>query len=179
MRLDLPTVMTMESFVIACAGIVLLYAWSQHKTTPAIGLWGAANLFCAGGILSLMLGLTLRQPVWSILAGSLLVLAPALMWKAARSFDAKPTPLLLTFLGPAVMGFASLVPGLREITGSLGSPLVPCISWLRRSPYGSAAAIGWRRGVHSSFCQSCMPRSCWSGLIARSMASRGRTKSHQ
>jgi diguanylate cyclase (GGDEF)-like protein len=120
MRLDLPTVMTMESFVIACAGIVLLYAWSQHKTTPAIGLWGAANLFCAGGILSLMLGLTLRQPVWSILAGSLLVLAPALMWKAARSFDAKPTPLLLTFLGPAVMGFASLVPGLREITGSLG-----------------------------------------------------------
>jgi diguanylate cyclase (GGDEF)-like protein len=120
MQFDLPTVMAMESFVIACSGMMLLVAWLQNKEETAIGLWGVANLFCASGILSLMLGMTMRQPAWIILAGSLLVLEPASMLRAARSFDAKPTPLFLTFLGPVIMGIASFVPGLRGITGSLG-----------------------------------------------------------
>ncbi len=119
MDLHLPTLMTMESFVPACAGAVLLVAWSQNRKISALALWGLANIIAAGGVFSLMLGSALHQPVWSILGGSLLVVAPGLMWKAARTFDAKPAPLVLALLGTVIVGLASGVPGLRAVVGSL------------------------------------------------------------
>ena len=119
MDFHLPTLMTMESFVAACAGAVLLVAWSQNRKISALALWGLANIVAAAGVFSLMLGSALHQPVWSILGGSLLVLAPGLMWKAARTFDAKPAPLVLALFGTVVVGLASGVPGLRAVAGSL------------------------------------------------------------
>src|ERR1700678_242191 len=72
MNLDLPTLMVMQSFVLACAGAVLFFAWLQNRIVSALALWGFANVSAAGGILSLMLGFTLHQPVWLGLGGSLL-----------------------------------------------------------------------------------------------------------
>ena len=51
--------------------------------------------------------------------GILLPLQASLIWKAARTIDAKPAPLVLTVLGPGVMGLAGGVPGLQSATGSL------------------------------------------------------------
>jgi len=110
----------MGSFVTACAGAALLLAWAQNRKVSALALWGLANIVVAAGIFSLMLGSALHQPVWSMLGGSLLVLAPGLMWKAARTFDAKPAPLALALLGPVAVGLANGVPGMRDIAGSLG-----------------------------------------------------------
>jgi diguanylate cyclase (GGDEF)-like protein len=114
MQLDLPTLMVMQSFAMACAGTVLLVAWSQNRKVATVGLWGLANVIAGGGILSLMLGLTLRQPVCSILGGVLMPLHAGLMWKAARTIDAKPAPLVLALLGAAVVGLANVVPLLQR-----------------------------------------------------------------
>jgi hypothetical protein len=119
MHLDLLTLVAMGSFVAACAGVVLLVAWWQNRKTLALLLWGLANIVTASGIASLMLASALQQPAWWRLGGSLLALAPGLMWKAARSFDAKPAPLVFAFLGAVVVGLASSVAGTRAVGESL------------------------------------------------------------
>jgi hypothetical protein len=119
MHLDVLTLVAMGSFVTACAGTVLLVAWSQNRNTSVLALWGLANIVSALGIASLMLASAFGQPTWSLLGASLLALAPGLIWKAARSFDAKPAPVIFAFLGVAVVGSASSFPGMRAVTGSL------------------------------------------------------------
>jgi diguanylate cyclase (GGDEF)-like protein len=119
MNLDLPTLMIMQSFALACAGAALVFAWAQNRTLSVLGIWGVANIIGAGGILSLMLGVAFRQPVWLALGGSLLPLQESLIWKAARTVDAKPAPLLLMLLGPVVAGLAGGVPVLQNVTGTL------------------------------------------------------------
>jgi diguanylate cyclase (GGDEF)-like protein len=119
MHLDLLTLVAMGSFVSACAGAVLLAAWSQNRKISALALWGLANIVDASGIASLMLASALGQPTWSLLGGSLLALAPGLIWKAARSFDARPAPLIFAFFGAAVVGLASSFPGVRAVAGSV------------------------------------------------------------
>src|SRR5262249_39248319 len=120
MNLDLSTLTAMGSFVAACAGVVLLVAWSQNRQIPALALWGVGNLVNAVGILSLALGSALRQPGWSQLGASLLVLAPGLMWKAARSFDAARAPLWLALAGAVVVAGVSFIPGMQSLGGALG-----------------------------------------------------------
>jgi diguanylate cyclase (GGDEF)-like protein len=112
--------MAMESFVAACAGAVLLVAWSQNRKVPILVLWGLANIIAAGGIFFLMVGSALRLPLGSIVGGSLLVLAPGLMWKGARTLDAKPAPFAIALLGTAIVGLASGTPSIQDFTGSLG-----------------------------------------------------------
>jgi hypothetical protein len=119
MHLDLLTLVAMGSFVSACAGSVLLVAWSQNRKVSALALWGLANVVDASGIASLMLASAWGQATWSLLGGSLLSLAPGLIWKAARSFDAKPAPLIFALFGAAVVGLASSFPGMRAVAGSL------------------------------------------------------------
>jgi diguanylate cyclase (GGDEF)-like protein len=119
MQLDLPTLMVMQSFATACAGAVLLVAWSQNRKIRALALWGIAHIIAAGGILSLMLGFTSHQPAWLAIGGILLPLQSGLIWKAARTIDSKPAPLFLALLGPAVVGLAGGVPVLQNAAGSL------------------------------------------------------------
>jgi hypothetical protein len=117
--LDLPTLMFMGSFVAACAGVILLIAWSGNRNTPALAIWGLANLLAGAGIFSLMLGLVFSQPLYSIAGGYLLLLAQGSVWKAARTFDAKPAPLVVALLGSAILAAASFIPGLQSVTGSI------------------------------------------------------------
>jgi diguanylate cyclase (GGDEF)-like protein len=120
MQLDLPTLMTMESFVGACAGSVLLVVWSQNRKNSALALWGLALIGIAAGVYSLTLESALDQRPWLILGRALLVAGCALTWKAARTFDAKPAPLALTLLGAGIIGLVSCVPGVRDFAGPLG-----------------------------------------------------------
>jgi diguanylate cyclase (GGDEF)-like protein len=119
MQLDLPTLMVMQSFALACAGTFLLAAWSQNRTVRTLALWGIAHIIAAGGILSLMLGFTSHQPAWLGLGGTLLSLQSSLVWKAARTIDSKPAPLVVALVGPAVVALSGGIPGIREIAGSL------------------------------------------------------------
>jgi hypothetical protein len=118
MHLDLPSLMAMQSFVAACAGAVLLIAWIQNHKLVALALWGLSDLFAAAGIFFLMLGSASDQPVWSAVAGALLVLAPGLVWMAARTFDARLAPLGIALIGVLLVGIAGTMPILHNITGS-------------------------------------------------------------
>jgi diguanylate cyclase (GGDEF)-like protein len=124
MNLDLPTLMVMQSFALGCAGAVLLVIWSQQQKTPSLALWGVANVIAATGILSMMFGVTLRQPAWPIIGGILMVFQSGLMWKAARTFASKSAPLVVVFLGPAVVGLANVVPAFQGGVGAALSLIV-------------------------------------------------------
>ena len=117
MPLDLPTLLVMQSFALACAGTALLAAWSQNRTIKALALWGIAHIFAAGGFVSLMLGWVLRQPGW-VLGVTLLVLQASLVWKAARTIDSKPGPIVVVILGPAVVGIVGVVFGVQYAPAS-------------------------------------------------------------
>ena len=117
MQLDLPTLLVMQSFALACAGTALLAAWSQNRIIKALALWGIAHIFAAGGFVSLMLGWVLRQPGW-VLGVTLLVLQASLVWKAARPIDSKPGPIVVVILGPAVVGIVGVVFGVQYAPAS-------------------------------------------------------------
>jgi predicted signal transduction protein with EAL and GGDEF domain len=119
MHLDVPTLIAMEGFVYACAGTVLFFAWSQNRKISALALWGLADIVIAGGIFSLMLASALRQPFGLVLGGIVLALGPGLTWKAARTLDDKPAPLVLALLGMVVVGLANGITGLQEVAWPL------------------------------------------------------------
>jgi len=112
MPLDLPTLLVMQSFALACAGAVLIAAWSQNRTIKPLALWGIAHILAAGGFVSLMLGLVLHQEVW-VLGVTLLVLQASLVWKAARTIDSKRGPIAVVVLGPLVVGLVGVVLGVQ------------------------------------------------------------------
>jgi diguanylate cyclase (GGDEF)-like protein len=119
MHLDLLTLAAMGSFNAICAGTVLLVAWSQNRKTPTLAFWGVAYIIDAAGIASLMLAAALNQPALALFGSMSLALAPGLVWKAARIFDAKPAQLSFAFLGAVGVGVAGTVPGMRFVAGSL------------------------------------------------------------
>jgi diguanylate cyclase (GGDEF)-like protein len=108
MQLDLPTLLVMQSFALACAGAILLVAWSQNRAITALALWGIAHICAAAGFVSLMLGLVLRQPIW-VVGVALLVLQASLVWKAARTIDSKRAPIIVVLVGPVVVGLVGVV----------------------------------------------------------------------
>jgi diguanylate cyclase (GGDEF)-like protein len=112
--------MVMQSFALASAGGLLIFAWLQNRVVFPLAIWGVANIVAAGGIFSLMLGSTLHQMIWSVIGGILLSLQLSLMWKAARNLDSKPAPLVLALLGPMAVGLAGGLPVSQNVAGSLG-----------------------------------------------------------
>ena len=119
MTLDLPTLMVMQSFAMASAGAVLLFAWTQNRVVSSLALWGIADFSAAAGILLLMFAVELEQPGLSALGGALLCAQAGLIWKAARNIDGKPAPLVLAFLGGGLIVAAGAVPVVREYDGSV------------------------------------------------------------
>jgi diguanylate cyclase (GGDEF)-like protein len=119
MTLDLPTLMVMQSFAMTSAGAVLLFAWTQNRVMSSLALWGVADFSAASGILLLMFAVELEQPALSALGGALLCTQAGLIWKAVRNFDGKPAPLVLVFLGGAVIIAAGSFPPAREYAGSV------------------------------------------------------------
>jgi diguanylate cyclase (GGDEF)-like protein len=117
MRLDLPTLMVMQSFALASAGAVLIFAWAQNRAMSALAIWGLAHFLAAAGILALMLGAGWQLPLWSVVGGALLCTQSSLIWKVVRNIDGKPAPLILVFLGAVVIVVAA--PVLRGVVGSL------------------------------------------------------------
>lgn len=120
MHLDIPTLMVMGSFVAACAGVVLLIAWTGNWKTPALAFWGLGNVFAGIGIFALMLATEAPGPLYFIFAGNVLALAHGLIWKAARSFDRKPAPFAFALLGVALTAAAGAIPQTQESVGALG-----------------------------------------------------------
>ncbi len=116
MSLDLPTLMIMQSFALACSGGILCLAWMQNRTASAWALWGVANIVAATGLLALMFGATRHLPAWSILGGCLMPTQAGMMWKAARVLESKRAWFGFVLIGPLTVGLAS--PVLQSFTGT-------------------------------------------------------------
>ena len=119
MDLDLPTLMVMQSFVLACAGALLLFAWLQNRGAPVLALWGTAHVVAGAGFLSLMLGVALHEFDCVVLGGTLLSCQASLIWKAARDLDGKWAPLPVALLAPILVGAGSDAPVIRDNPGAL------------------------------------------------------------
>jgi diguanylate cyclase (GGDEF)-like protein len=120
MKLDLPTLMVMQSFAIASAGAALLFVWFGNRTVLALAVWGAGHILASAGLLFLLFGSVEHYPPLSALGAMLLSSQASLIWCAARTIDANPVRLGLAALGPAAVGLASLLPVVQEATGSFG-----------------------------------------------------------
>jgi diguanylate cyclase (GGDEF)-like protein len=120
MNLDVPSLMAMESFVAACAAVALFVAWSLDRKTPALAIWGGADILAAVGVFALMRGAVLHQPSWSAAGGAILALSSGLALKAARTLDEKPAAWALALAGVFVLvGLSAAVPQSRGFGGSL------------------------------------------------------------
>jgi diguanylate cyclase (GGDEF)-like protein len=115
MSLDLPTLMIMQSFAMACSGALLGFAWLQNRTAIVRGLWGIANIIASAGIIALMLGATFHLIVLSTIGGCLMQTQAGLIWKATRILEWKRAPLTIALAAPLVVGLGS--PFLQGLTG--------------------------------------------------------------
>jgi diguanylate cyclase (GGDEF)-like protein len=115
MSLDLPTLMIMQSFAMACSGALLCFAWVQNRSAAVLGLWGIANIIAAAGIIALMLGATFHLLAWSTIGGCLLQTQAGLIWKAVRLLEWKRGRLAIALAGPLAVGLGS--PLLQGLTG--------------------------------------------------------------
>ena len=133
MHLDVPTLMTMGSFISACAGLVLLAAWWQNRTIPALAVWAASDIIMGAGILCFALAFVSQQAIWFLLGGGFVAVAPGLMWKAARALDAKPAPILLVLAGVVIVVGGGAIPYSRAVT--------PLLSEAVGAAYALAGAV--------------------------------------
>ena len=116
----LPTLVVMQSFVLASAGVMLIFAWAQNRAVSVLAIWGFANLLAAAGVLSLMFGATLRVPLCTAAGGVLLCTQSALIWKAARNIDGKRASWSLALVGAAAIIATGAVPLLRDFASAVG-----------------------------------------------------------
>jgi hypothetical protein len=160
MQLDLPTLMVMQSFALACAGAVLLFAWLQNRIVSALALWGFANIIAAAGILSLMLGFTLHQPAW--LATRRHPAATPIRLDMEGRADHRLEACTARPCGPRTgsCGSRGWFPGSEASPGRCPSLPAPLYSWLPRRPYGSAEGATGRALAAYRLVGGCTPRPC-------------------
>jgi len=108
------TLLTVLMFISVVAGTLLLFAWLQNRSIDALGIWGAAYLM--GTAAMTVLVVNRAAPVfWLPLAAfPLWIAAHGLMWKAARSFEGRRTPITWVCAGPAVWLAACLIEGFYQ-----------------------------------------------------------------
>jgi diguanylate cyclase (GGDEF)-like protein len=87
-----------------------------------------------------MLGVATQQPILLGIGGSLLSFQSVLIWKAARTFDSKPAPLIVALLAPIGVMLGGAIPGLPLYggtvalsAGTLGVVAAAVVLWLGRS----------------------------------------------
>ncbi len=112
MHLDVPTLMTIGVFVTSVAGFLLFFAWLGDRGARALLWWAAGDLVWAVGV-ALILFFGART------GGPLAVLAPALIWSAARVFNQRRPLIPLVLAGPVVQmmcGVLAPVAGLEGLS---------------------------------------------------------------
>ena len=98
---DVPTLLSITILVVALSGGLLILAQVGRRDTRPIGLWGAAMLLGALGLLLAVLGQSTAW--WSSKVGITAILsATAVSWTAARVFTGRPPRPLWAASGVAL-----------------------------------------------------------------------------
>ena len=114
LSLDVATLAQVTVFVTAILSLLLLFAWLQNRSTPALLWWGIAYSIGAVGIGLLTLR-DLISPRLSIdVANALLLVAYGLIWTGARSFAGLRANLPPLLVAPAVWLAAMRLPLFAE-----------------------------------------------------------------
>jgi diguanylate cyclase (GGDEF)-like protein len=111
---DYPTLLAVTMFISAVAGILLLFSWLQNRRIKALGIWGVAYLMSTVAMTLLVLNRSTPAFWWPLAAFPLWIAAHGLMWKAARTFEGRGTPLPWAFAGAAIWLAACLIEGFYE-----------------------------------------------------------------
>jgi diguanylate cyclase (GGDEF)-like protein len=100
--IDLPTLCAVTIFVTVTGGLLLLFAWLQNRSEPALALWGVGFLFASAGASMLVLARLIPElsSVW--LANALICCAYGIMWAGARSFEGRRVRVILIFAGAVI-----------------------------------------------------------------------------
>jgi diguanylate cyclase (GGDEF)-like protein len=100
--INLPTLCAVTAFITVISGALMLFAWLQNRSEPALALWGLGYLIGTAGGACLVRG-SADVPTWSICAGNaLLCCAYGTMWAGARSFEGRRPRLALVVAGAAI-----------------------------------------------------------------------------
>ncbi len=99
---DFHTLFVVTMFILAVAGLLLLFAWRQNPTVVALGLWSSAYLMGSAAMLFLLMGGVVSDVSSLTLANALWITAHGIMWTAARSFEGRRTPLVWTLAGALI-----------------------------------------------------------------------------
>ncbi|MGA3307494.1 MAG: GGDEF domain-containing protein [Xanthobacteraceae bacterium] len=112
--IDLPTLFAVTVFISATGGLLLLFAWMQNRSTPALALWGIGYLF--GAAAAALLGASGFLPnSWSVGgANALLCGAYGVMWGGSRSFEGRRIRISLIVAGAAIWVAAFQFEGFAE-----------------------------------------------------------------
>ncbi len=110
MDLTLAGTAVILTFALAVASALLLISWLQHRTLPALGLWGLS--FALGCIAVGLIGARGHIPnLFSIVvANTFLAVAYGVMWNAARKFDGRLLLVPESLAGAALWLAAMLIP---------------------------------------------------------------------
>ena len=100
--LNLPTLCAVTAFVTVTGGMLLLLAWLQNRSEPALGLWGLGYLIGSAGAALLALGEAIPHALAVCGGNALICGAYGTMWAGARSFEGRRVRIPLIFVGAAV-----------------------------------------------------------------------------
>lgn len=145
MELDVRTMFVVTISVTAILGMLLIFAWYQHRKIEALAWWGGAHIVAS--IAVWMIGARGNiAPFWSIeVSNALLFLAGGMTWTGARLFDGNRMSLIGLIGGALAWTLAS------QTAGFMNTPTGPVIfSAMIVSAYTFATALEFWRGRSES-----------------------------
>ncbi len=123
MHLDVLTLMAAGSFVAFIGGLLLVGAWTQMRSTPALLWWAAAELMTSVGVGVLAAGFAGGNEGAVAVGTAFVACSAAVAWAAVRRFEHRPVyPALLAAVPLAwfAAGFVPL-PGGRPVAAVTGT----------------------------------------------------------
>jgi diguanylate cyclase (GGDEF)-like protein len=139
--LDYPTLLGVVMFVSAIAGMLLVFAWLQNRDIHALGIWGAAYVLSTVAMTLLVVNRSAPVAWYPLVAFPVWIAAHGLMWKAARSFEGRRTPISWALAGAALWLIACLIEDFNQsqvarimlASGIMGVYLLLCASEIWRA----------------------------------------------
>ncbi len=132
MNLDVNTLFMVTMHVEIMLGLLLLFAWAQNFSKPALAWWGSAHLLRAISIM--LFGMHGSVPEWVSLdvANAVLFTSFAVTWSGARVFDQRSPEPVWSMLGVAIWLLACRLPQFAtavEFRALVGSGIVTAYTW--------------------------------------------------
>jgi diguanylate cyclase (GGDEF)-like protein len=113
MKLDLPTLMAVESFIAALSGLVILLGCPRGNDSRGSLWWAFGGVTTAAGLALLLYSIATNSIPLIITANLAIALSPAFYWTAARQLSRRDAIYALIPAGALLLALGSIIPGFR------------------------------------------------------------------